>query len=232
MVDASSRTGIVSGSIPRIGTWAAVPVDFFGRSMITNSSAELSGDCPLRRTPGACLMTSTSGPPRPLVISLSAPLRITSARLGEPDPVMAAGNPAAIESTDTKTTTTPAMPMTATPDELRRCGIVRRLSALTVSVCRIQLNISATPQRFGDLQTHRRPRRQSAREQSQAEDQDDTDGNITSREHEDRQHAVGGIAPLHNRPCQQQSEATAQHRYDDRLAEHHGENGAVQKHSL
>ena len=84
--------------------------------------------------PGACLMTSTSGPLRPLVISLSAPLRITSARSGEPDPCIAAVKPAAIDSTDTNTTTTPAMPTMATPDELRRCGIVRMFSASTASV--------------------------------------------------------------------------------------------------
>ena len=65
--------------------------------------------------PGACLMMSTSAPETPLVISLSAPLRITSARSGDPDPCIAAANPAAIDSTDTNTTTTPAMPTMATP---------------------------------------------------------------------------------------------------------------------
>ena len=84
--------------------------------------------------PGACLMTSTSGPPRPLVISLSAPLRMTMARVGDPDPRIAAVNPDAIESTDTNTTTTPAMPTMATPDEPSRCGMVRRLSAVTAMV--------------------------------------------------------------------------------------------------
>ena len=72
--------------------------------------------------PGACLMMSTSAPPRPLVISLSAPLRITSARVGEPEPRIAAVKPAAIDSTETSTTTTPAMPTMATPDEPSRCG--------------------------------------------------------------------------------------------------------------
>ena len=84
--------------------------------------------------PGACLMISTSGPPRPLVISLSAPLRMTSARLADPDPRMAAANPAEIDSTDTKTTTTPAMPITATADEPSLAGMVRRLSAMMATV--------------------------------------------------------------------------------------------------
>ncbi len=79
-------------------------------------------------------MRSASLPLTPLVISLSAPLRITSARVGEPEFCIAAVKPAAIESTDTSTTTTPAMPMMATPDELRRWGMVRRLSAVMAMV--------------------------------------------------------------------------------------------------
>ena len=79
-------------------------------------------------------MMSASTPVRPLVISLSAPLRITSTRAGEPASCIAALNPAAIDSTDTSTTTTPAMPMMATPDEPRRCGMVRRLRAVTANV--------------------------------------------------------------------------------------------------
>ena len=47
---------------------------------------------------------------------------------------MAAVNPEAIDSTETSTITTPAMPMMATPDEPRRCGMVRRLSAVTAMV--------------------------------------------------------------------------------------------------
>ena len=39
-----------------------------------------------------------------------------------PDPCMAAANPAAIDSTETNTTTTPAIPMIATADELSRAG--------------------------------------------------------------------------------------------------------------
>ena len=95
---------------------------------MTKSSADAIGVWPSRRRPGACLMMSTSGPPSPLVISLSAPLRITSARTGEPDSSIAAAKPCAIDSTDTSTITTPAMPTIATPDEPSRCGMVRRLS--------------------------------------------------------------------------------------------------------
>ena len=50
---------------------------------------------------------------RPLVISLSAPLRNTIATSGAPDTVIARRKPAAMESTPTSTPTTPAMPMAA-----------------------------------------------------------------------------------------------------------------------
>ena len=134
-IENSLRSGMLSGPMPRTGTFAgASGDDFFGRSIITISSAAASGVWPSRLIPGACLMTSTSVPLRPLVISLSAPLRITSARSGEPEPCIAAVKPAAIDNTDTNTTTTPAMPMMATPDELRRCGIVRMFRASTASV--------------------------------------------------------------------------------------------------
>ena len=83
-------------------------------------------------------MRSASPPLTPLVISLSAPLRITSARDGDPDSRIAAVKPEAIDSTETSTTTTPAMPTMATPDEPRRCGIVRRLRAVTARVWLIQ----------------------------------------------------------------------------------------------
>ena len=131
---ASSRTASTVRSTPRIGTFAAVLVEIFGRSIITNNSADATAVWPSRRRPGACLMMSTSGPPSPLVISLSAPLRITSARDVDPEPCMAAVKPEAIDSTETSTITTPAMPMMATPDEPSRCGMVRRLSAVTASV--------------------------------------------------------------------------------------------------
>src|SRR5678816_2099510 len=71
----------------------------------------------------------------PLVSSVSAPVRRMRARSGEPDPVIAAANPAAIESTETKTMTTPAMPIMATADEPSREGIVRRLTDMTAIVC-------------------------------------------------------------------------------------------------
>ena len=46
----------------------------------------------------------------------------------------AAEKPAAIESTDTNTTTTPAIPTIATSDEFSRTGMVRRFKAITATV--------------------------------------------------------------------------------------------------
>ena len=60
----------------------------------------------------------------PLDSSESAPCRMTIARSGRPALTIAFSNPSAIDSTPTSTTTTPAMPMIATPAELNRCGIV------------------------------------------------------------------------------------------------------------
>ena len=119
--------------MPRIGTFAGVPVDRLGKSTTTNNSAAATGRPPACAMPGACLTMSVSGPVRPLVISDCDPLRRTIARLGDPVPCTAALNPSLIDSTDTSTTTTPAMPMTATTDELNRCGIVRMLTSVTAT---------------------------------------------------------------------------------------------------
>ena len=87
---------------------------------MTNSSADAIGRLPSRRRPGACLITSVSAPPSPLVISESAPLRMMRTRLGEPAAVMAARNPSAIDNTATNAITTPAMPTMATTEEPSR----------------------------------------------------------------------------------------------------------------
>ena len=153
---------------------------------------------PSRRMPGACLMMSTSGPPRPLVISLSAPLRMTSARLGEPERCIAAVKPAAIDSTDTKTTTTPAMPTIATSDEPSRGGMVRRLSAMTASVCRqsahgqLLLSASVILSRMAPTAGIAPARRPSATISADAERE------VARRQHEHRQHAARRIAALHD----------------------------------
>ncbi len=71
-------------------------------------------------------MSRVSARPNPLTISLSAPLRRTMAASGDPEAVIARRNPAAIESTPTSTSTTPAMPMIVAMTEPRRCGTLNR----------------------------------------------------------------------------------------------------------
>ncbi len=78
--------------------------------------------------PGACLMMSTSGPLSPLVISLSAPLRMTSARSGEPAPRIAAVNPSPIDSTATSTIDDAGDADDGDGRRAEPLGIVRRLS--------------------------------------------------------------------------------------------------------
>src|SRR5439155_15753916 len=124
------------GSMPRSGTWAGESGDdFFGTSTITWSPADTSAVEPSCRMPGASLMTVASVPSIPLVISVSEPSRMTSARPGEPAPIIAPANPAEIDSTDTKTTTTPAIPIMATAEEPSLLGTVSRLSSITAIVC-------------------------------------------------------------------------------------------------
>jgi hypothetical protein len=62
-----------------------------------------------------------------LVISLSAPERCTIAFCGRPEEVTVAWNPRARASIATKTPTVPAMPRTATTEELQRSLALRRL---------------------------------------------------------------------------------------------------------
>ena len=71
---------------------------------------------------------------------------MTMARVGEPESRIAAVNPEAIDSTDTSTMTTPAIPTMATPDEPRRCGIVRKLRAVTASIWLITIVLSGRPE--------------------------------------------------------------------------------------
>src|SRR5262245_44207809 len=111
--------------------------------------------------PGASLRSLTSGPSTLLVSSVSTPVLMIIARFGEPEPLIAAANPAEIERTDTKTITTPAIPIIATVDEPRRAGIVRRLTINTAIVCLSQFIgvFLSFPQSFSDSQTHRTHRR-------------------------------------------------------------------------
>src|SRR2546428_533061 len=131
--------------------------------------------------PGASLMILVSVPGIPLVISVSAPGRRISARPGEPDPVIACENPAEIDSTDTKTTTTPAIPMIATAEEPSLPGMVRRLSIRTATVCLSHLT-SVPPQSVGNPQPHGSHRRHDSRQQAHQQHEHDAGYNVAWRQ--------------------------------------------------
>src|SRR2546422_7652090 len=113
-----------------------------------------------------------------LIISLSEPLRRTTARSTAPVSVIVRRNPWAIESTPTNTSTTPAMPKAAASDEPLRCGTVRIANAVTVAICISQLRRpamgSSPPQGIRDAQSHGLPRRQQAGQQAQGQHQQET----------------------------------------------------------
>ena len=102
---------------------------------MTKSSADASGPSGARSMPGAFMIVRASSPPMPLVISVSDPdLRIMTRR-ASPFSLIAARKPSAIDSTDVKTITTPATPMTATADDPSRCEIDLRVTTVTARIC-------------------------------------------------------------------------------------------------
>ena len=70
---------------------------------------------------------------RPLIISESLPARRMTAVSGDAEEVMVLRKPSAMESTATKTATTPMTPKAAAAEAPRRCPIVRRLSPVTAA---------------------------------------------------------------------------------------------------
>src|SRR5690606_3722594 len=162
-----------------------------------------------------------SGPPRPLVISESAPLRITMARSGDPASCIDALNPSAIDSTATRTTTTPAMPMMATMDDPSRCGMVRRLSTVTATIC-LSPPTSVPPQRIGDAQANGLCGRERTGQQAQDGHQPGAGHDVAGRQEEGRQQPVGGVAALHEEPRHPEPDGAAEQRDEQRFAEHDG----------
>ncbi len=98
-----------------------------GRAAITTTSGLTRGPEASRATCGASSTIRTSSTCRMLVISVSAPDRWTMAFWGRPDEVTVAWKPRARASIATKTPTVPAMPSTATTEELQRSFALRRL---------------------------------------------------------------------------------------------------------
>src|SRR5947207_7447077 len=138
--------------------------------------------------PGASLMILVSAPSIPLVISVSEPARSTSARLGEPDPPIACENPAEIDNTDTKTTTTPAIPIMATAEEPNRLGIVRRLTIMIAIVCLSQFTrcLLIPSKSVGNSQPHGPHCRHDSRQQAHQQHEHDAGYDVARRQRENR----------------------------------------------
>ena len=129
----SGRTSKAAGSTPRSGTLASVPVVRLGTSTTTNSSAEATGPAGVRSTPGASFTMRVASISRPLDISVSLPVRSTSATSGDVPRSITRRNPSAMERTATKTATTHAKPTTATLDGPSRSRRLRRFIAVTAA---------------------------------------------------------------------------------------------------
>src|SRR5215510_6624215 len=183
--------------------------------------------------PGASLMTLVSGPSIALVISVSEPARTISARpLAEPDaPPIAVAKPAEIDSTETNTTTTPAIPIMATAEEPKRLGIVRRLTSITAIVCLSQFTrfLLISPQSFCNPQPHRAHRRHDSRQKAHQQHQSDTSHNILWRQYKDRKQTARRIAALHDCPRDRKPKTSTRQRDKQRLGKNEREDAAVRE---
>src|SRR5215471_3160018 len=154
-------------------------------------------------------MMRASIPPMPLVISVSEPRCIISARSGNPDPCRADEKPTEIDSTETNTITTPAMPIIATTEEPSRAGSVCRLIHITARVCLSHaMAMLRPPQRVGDAQPHCSPGGRNTCNQAHECHESNTHDNVEPRQDKDRQ-LSSRIAALHDQPGDGQPESAA-----------------------
>src|ERR1035441_8749116 len=193
--------------------------------MMTNSSADASGPVSVRATPGASAMMRVLSRRKPLTISVSAPLRRTIAASGEPEAVMAFSKPTPMESTPTRTATTPAMPMTAAATDPRRCGMLSKPNLLTEATCESPVMgalmfRSHSPEGIGHSETHGLEGGEDAGEHPERNAQPDADEHIHGREVEHRQHATGGVAAGDEQPGQPQTQPASQHRQHAGFGQH------------
>ena len=191
---------------------------------MTYSSAEASGVWPSRAMPGACLMTSASGPSKPLVISLSDAAAQHERAPRRAGACSAAAKPAAIDSTDTNTTTTPAMPMMATADELKPLrnrphaerehrrnlpqpshltSLNRRTFERRTPHDSLHALLSASVIRSRMAAT----RRHDAGQDAHRHHQPHAEQHVARRQQEDRQQAAGRVAALHEQPGEPRARA-------------------------
>ena len=102
-------------------------MSLIGTAAITTTSGLTSGPAASRAICGASSATRTSSSVTALVISVSAPTRCTIAFAGWPDETSVALKPRASASMATNTLTVPAMPSTATTEDVQRSFADSRL---------------------------------------------------------------------------------------------------------
>ena len=152
------------------------------------------------------MISRASSPENPLVISVSLPVRSTMIRSGSPAFVIADLNPSAIERTDTKTITTPAMPMMAT---IGGAGpLADRAQVDAGDGNDLGQHRSAPAQRVNDFEAARLQRRHHAGHQAEHQHQHDAEHDVLRREVEDREQAAGWIALRDDQPGQRQTRAS------------------------
>src|SRR5712691_4584953 len=217
------------GSTPRSGTLASVCVERLGRLTTTNSSGDTSAFPLARAIPGASPMTFASSRPRMLIISLSAPERMTIAASGAPVDSIVFLNPWPIESTPTSTATTPATPNIAVAAAPLRRGRVRRLNSMSALVCANQfIWTSLSPQCINRVQPHALQCRQESGESSQQQRDEDSFHELIVREEEVREDA-GRIAGGDAQPAGREADRATDDGNQERLGEDECQHLSVSK---
>ena len=112
---------------PRTCTLASVPVARIGMLAMTTTSGLTRATPPSRATWGASSMMRTSSIVTKLPISLVEPALWTMAFLGSPEETSVAWKPRARASMAMKTPTVPAIPTTATTEDIQRSFALRTL---------------------------------------------------------------------------------------------------------
>ena len=159
----SGRTLWTCRPTPRKVTFAiASPYRSSARSTTVMSSAR--EHLPCLRHPWLdrvhCAIVSTSLRVKLLLSSASDPPRSTMTRSGRPLSATVCRNPVAIASTETRTATTPAMPITMTLEEPARCGRVCSPIVVKAMSC---LNMVFPRERLSASPSERRPRSAASR---------------------------------------------------------------------
>src|SRR5580692_10803725 len=184
----SGRTLWSCKPTPRKVTFESLPVSILGRLttvMISGESTALASASLAR--PGAFAIVSRSLRVKLLLSSASDPPRSTMTRSGRPLSAMVWRNPVAMASTETRTATTPAMPITITLEEPARCGRVcmpievKAMSCLNIV---LRARLALLHESIDHVQAHRAQRRRGADQERKQYREADAAGHQPRRSHD------------------------------------------------